>query len=161
CDQSEQADATPTAPPPPEVGYVTLHPESVPLTAELPGRTVAYRIAEVRPQVDGIILDRLFEEGARVEAGQPLYQVHPASYQAKVKAAEAALARAEATLQSSSTRVKRYRQLVGSNAVSQQDYDDRVAAEAEDRAAVAAAEAQLESARIDLEYTVVAAPIGG
>lgn len=162
CDQADKAaDAAPAAPPPPEVGFVTLHPQTVALTAELPGRTVAYRIAEVRPQVEGIILERLFEEGASVQAGQPLYQIDPASYQARVRAAEAELARAQATLQSSSTRVKRYRQLVGRNAVSQQDYDDRVAAEAEDRANVAAAEAQLESARIDLEYTVVAAPISG
>lgn len=161
CEQEEAANAQPAAPPPPQVGFQVLEPRDVPLTTELPGRTVAYRGAEVRPQVDGIIQQRLFEEGATVEAGEPLYQIDPATYQAEVKAAKAELRRAQAALKASSTKVRRYRELIGRNAVSQQDYDDMVAAEAEDAADVAAAEARLESARIALEYTVVSAPIGG
>ncbi len=161
CEPEDAANAQPAAPPPPQVGVRSLAPQSVALSTELPGRTVAYRRAEVRPQVDGIIQQRLFEEGAAVEAGEPLYQIDPAVYQAAVKAARAELERAEATLKASSTKVRRYRELIGRNAVSQQDYDDMVAAQAEDAADVAAAEAQLERARIDLEYTVVTAPIGG
>ncbi|MEX2629738.1 MAG: efflux RND transporter periplasmic adaptor subunit [Tistlia sp.] len=161
CEREDAANAQPAPPPPPQVGFTVLQPQTVALTAELPGRTVAYRSAEVRPQVDGIIQQRLFEEGATVEAGQPLYQIDPAVYQAAVKAAEAALARAQASFESSSTRVRRYRELVGRNAVSQQDYDDMLATQAEDAADVASAEAQLERARIDLEYTVVSAPISG
>lgn len=162
CDeQRPSAQAAPAAPPPPEVGFVTLQPQRVPVTTELPGRTAAYRIAEVRPQIDGIVQLRLFDEGAAVEAGQPLYQIDPAVYEARLKAAEADLARAQAAQQSSGTRLTRYRQLIERSAVSRQDYDDVVAADAENRAAVAAAEAQLESARIDLDYTVVTAPIDG
>lgn len=161
CEREEAANAQPSPPPPPQVGFRVVEPQDVPLSTELPGRTVAYRRAEVRPQVDGIIQQRLFEEGATVEAGEPLYQIDPATYRAEVKAAQADLNRAQAALKSSSTRVKRYRELIGRNAVSQQDYDDMVAAEAEDAADVAAAEARLERARIDLEYTVVSAPIGG
>lgn len=160
CEQEKAANAQPSAEPP-QVGFRTIQPQTVRLTTELPGRTVAYRRAEVRPQVDGIIQQRLFEEGATVEAGQPLYQIDPASYQAAVKAAEANLARARASLDSSTLRVERYAQLVRRRAVSQQEYDDRVAEQAMDQAEVAAAEAELEGARIDLRYTVVTAPIAG
>lgn len=161
CDQQEAANAQPAAPPPPQVGVRTVHPQTVPLSTELPGRTVAYRKAEVRPQVDGIIQKRLFEEGATVEAGQPLYQIDPATYRAAVKVAEADLARAKASLQASTTRVDRFSELIGRHAVSRQDYDDAVAAKAEDEADVAAAEAALERARINLDYTIVEAPITG
>jgi membrane fusion protein (multidrug efflux system) len=133
----------------------------VTLTSQLPGRTVAFRIAEVRPQVDGIIRERLFEEGAKVEAGQGLYQIDPATYQAEVKAAEAELARARASLQRSIAQASRYRELLSRKVVSQQEYDEVFAAQAEDEADVAAAQARLERARINLNYTTVTAPIGG
>ena len=160
CEQKEAANAPPSAQPP-QVGFRTIEPQTVTLTTELPGRTVAYRNAEVRPQVDGIIQKRLFEEGATVEAGQPLYQIDPATYRAALKAAEANVARARASLESSTLRVNRYAELVSRRAVSQQEYDDRLAAQAEDQADVAAAEAERESARIKVEYAVVTAPIGG
>ena len=160
CEQEKTVSAQPSAQPP-QVGFRTIQPQTVRLTTELPGRTVAYRRAEVRPQVDGIIQKRLFEEGAAVEAGQPLYQIDPATYRAAVKAAEANVARAQSSLDSSTLRVNRFATLVNRKVVSQQEYDDRIAAQAEDRAEVAAAEAELERARINLEYTVVTAPIGG
>jgi membrane fusion protein, multidrug efflux system len=160
CEQEKAANAQPSGQPP-EVGFQTIHPQTVTLTTELPGRTVAFRNAEVRPQVDGIIQKRLFEEGASVQAGQPLYQIDPATYQAAVKAAEANVARAQAALESSTLRVNRFAKLVSQRVVSQQEYDDRLAAQAEDQAEVAAAEAARESARINLQYTVVTAPIGG
>lgn len=160
CEEEKGANALPAAEPP-QVGFRTIQPQTVRLTTELPGRTVAYRKAEVRPQVNGIIQKRLFEEGASVEAGQPLYQIDPASFEAALKAAEAKLMRAQASLDASTLRVERYAQLVTRRAVSQQEYDDRLAEQAVDRAEVAAAEAELESARIDLRYTVVTAPIAG
>jgi membrane fusion protein, multidrug efflux system len=160
CGQEEAADAQPSAEPP-QVGFRTLHPQTVTLTTQLPGRTVAFRKAEVRPQVDGIIRERLFEQGAAVEAGQRLYQIDPATYQAEVKAAEAELARARASLQSSTAQANRYRELLNRRVVSQQEYDEVFAAQAEDEADVAAAEARLERARIDLNYTMVTAPISG
>jgi len=161
CDDADDtAQAAPT-PPPPQVGFVTLHAQKVALDDELPGRTVAYRMAEVRPQVDGIITKRLFDEGASVKAGQPLYQIDPATYQAAVKIAEAQLSRAQAALKASAKRVKRNRDLVRKNVVSEQAYDDAVAAQGQDVASVDAAKAQLESARINLEYTIVKAPIAG
>jgi membrane fusion protein (multidrug efflux system) len=118
-------------------------------------------MAEVRPQVDGIIRERLFEEGATVEAGQRLYQIDPATYQAAVKAAEAELARARASVQQSTAQANRYRELLNRKVVSQQEYDEVSAAQAENEADVAAAEARLERARINLNYTMVTAPIGG
>jgi membrane fusion protein (multidrug efflux system) len=160
CGQEEAANAQPPAPLP-QVGFRTLHPQTVTLTTQLPGRTVAFRRAEVRPQVDGIIQKRLFEQGAAVEAGQQLYQIDPATYQAAVKAAEAELARAQASLQSSTAQANRYRELLSRKVVSQQEYDVVFAAQAEDEADVAAAEARLERARINLNYTMVTAPIGG
>jgi membrane fusion protein, multidrug efflux system len=160
CGQEEAANAEPSTQPP-QVGFQTVHPQTVTLTTQLPGRTVAFRMAEVRPQVDGIIQKRLFEEGAAVEAGQPLYQIDPATYQAEVKAAEAELARARASLQRSTAQANRYRELLSRKVVSQQEYDEVFATQAEDEADVAAAEARLEHARINLNYTVVTAPIGG
>lgn len=140
-------EAPPPAPPPPEVTVVTLKAQDVPLSTELPGRTTAYRIAEVRPQVDGIILKRLFTEGADVEAGQPLYQIDPALYDAAYKSAKADAAAAAAL-------AERYQPLVDANAISRQAYDDAVAAKLR-------AEAQVETARINLRYTKVLAPISG
>ncbi|AJE19691.1 efflux RND transporter periplasmic adaptor subunit [Azotobacter chroococcum] len=137
-------------PPPrqtPQVGVVTLESQPYVLTHELPGRTAAYRIAEVRPQVDGIIQKRLFSEGGEVKAGQQLYQIDAAVYEATLKEAEAGLA-------SSRSLAERYAVLVKSRAVSQQAYDEAQAASLQ-------AEASLEKARIDLRYTKVLAPISG
>lgn len=161
CDRSAETARAAPVPAKFKVGFMTLHPQAVPLNDELPGRVVAYRTAEVRPQVAGIVRKRLFEEGAAVAAGQPLYQIDPATYQAAVNVAEAELARAQAALRSSTVKVKRYGKLVGSNAVSRQVYDDMRASQAEDKAAVAAAKAQLDVARINLAYTTVKAPIAG
>ncbi|MGZ5477268.1 MAG: efflux RND transporter periplasmic adaptor subunit [Thermoanaerobaculia bacterium] len=160
CGQEDAANAHPPVQPP-QVGFRILHPQTVTLTTQLPGRTVAFRMAEVRPQVDGIIRERLFEEGATVEAGQGLYQIDPATYQAEVKAAEAELARARASLQRSIAQADRYRELLTRKVVSQQEYDEVFAAQAENEADVAAAQARLERARINLNYTMVTAPIGG
>src|SRR6202171_4422660 len=106
--------------PPPEVGVVTLHPQPVTITTDLPGRTSAYRIAEVRPQVSGVILKRLFTEGGDVKAGQQLYQIDPAPFQANLESAQASLARAQATLKSATLLTQRYKPLAEAHAVSQQ-----------------------------------------
>ena len=161
CDDEVSASSPAAQQAPPKVGVSVMRAEAVRVTTELPGRTVAYRKAEVRPQVDGVIRKRLFEEGAAVEAGQPLYQIDPATYEAEVKAAEADLARARAALTGTNAKVKRYESLVQRRNVSRQDYDDAVAAQAEDRAEVRAAEAALEKAKIDLGHAVVTAPISG
>lgn len=146
---------------PPEVGILVLQPQNIALTTELPGRTAAHLIAEVRPQVGGIIQKRLFTEGTDVKEGEILYQIDPASFQAAYHHARAALAQAEANLGSVKLREGRYRDLVKINAVSQQDYDDTHAGLKQAKAAVEAAEADLESARINLAYTSVKAPISG
>ncbi len=146
---------------PPEVGIVVLQPQRAALTTELPGRTSAYLIAEVRPQVGGIIQKRLFTEGADVKAGEVLYQIDPATYQAAYNSAKAALARAEANLNPVRLKAERYAELVKINAVSQQDYDDAGAALKQAEADVEAGKAALETARINLDYTRITAPISG
>lgn len=145
----------------PEVGVVVVQPQRVALTTELAGRTSAYLIAEVRPQVGGIIQKRLFTEGVDVKAGEVLYQIDPASYQAAYNSAKAALARAEANLIPARLKAERYQELVKINAVSQQDYDDASAALKQAEADVEAGKAALETARINLAYTRVTAPISG
>lgn len=142
-----QDEATPPAAQAPQVGVVTLAAQPYTLTTELPGRTAAFRIAEVRPQVDGIIQKRLFTEGSEVKAGQQLYQIDAATYAASLKSAEASVASARSL-------ASRYKELVVDKAVSQQAYDEAEAARLQ-------AEAALEKARIDLRYTRVLAPIGG
>ncbi|HEY8553929.1 MAG TPA: efflux RND transporter periplasmic adaptor subunit [Burkholderiales bacterium] len=151
----------PTAPTRPVVTVVTVQPESVPVTAELPGRTLPYLVAEVRPQVTGIIKKRLFTEGSEVKAGQVLYQIDPAPYQAAYDSAEANLARAKANLEAARIKAARYAELVAVEAVSKQENDDAQAALKQAAAEVDAAKAALEKARLDLEYTRVRAPIGG
>ncbi len=146
---------------PPEVGVVVIQPQRVALTTELAGRTSAHLIAEVRPQVGGIIQKRLFNEGADVKAGEVLYQIDPASYQAAYNSAKAALARVEANLIPARLKSERYKDLVKINAVSQQDYDDATAALKQAEADVEAGKATLETARINLAYTKVTAPISG
>ena len=145
----------------PQVGVVTLKTQSVALSSELPGRTAAYRIAEVRPQVSGIVQKRLFTERGEVAAGQQLYQIDPALYQAEVDSRRAALARVQAQLKTATLLVQRYKPLVDTRAVSRQAYDDAVAARDQASADVLAAKAALDTARINLVYTKVLAPIGG
>ncbi|AOB38665.1 efflux RND transporter periplasmic adaptor subunit [Bordetella parapertussis] len=145
----------------PQVGVVTLKTQSVALFSELPGRTAAYRIAEVCPQVSGIVQKRLFTEGGEVAAGQQLYQIDPALYQAEVDSRRAALARVQAQLKTATLLVQRYKPLVDTRAVSRQAYDDAVAARDQASADVLAAKAALDTARINLVYTKVLAPIGG
>lgn len=143
CKKEEAAPVAQT----PQVGVVTLQPQAYTLTSDLPGRTTAYRIAEVRPQVNGIILKRLFKEGTEVKEGQQLYQIDPSVY-------EANLASAQANLQSTRSLSERYKQLVAEQAVSRQEYDDAQAKRLQ-------AEAALRSAQIDLRYTKVLAPLSG
>ncbi|MBI6853054.1 efflux RND transporter periplasmic adaptor subunit [Pseudomonas cichorii] len=144
CSKKEEA-----APPAqiPQVGVVTLKAQPYALTTELPGRTTAFRVAEVRPQVNGIILKRLFTEGGDVKAGQQLYQIDPSLY-------EATATSAQATLQSARSLADRYKQLVNEQAVSRQEYDTAVASSQE-------AQAALQTAQINLRYTKVLAPISG
>ena len=147
--------------PAPEVGVMTLHPHPVTITTDLPGRTVAYRIAEVRPQVSGVIRKRLFTEGGEVNAGQQLYQIDPAPFQANLESAQASLARAQATLTSARLLVQRYKPLTEAHAVSQRDYDNAVAAQDQAAADVASAKAAVDTAHINLAYTRVLSPISG
>jgi membrane fusion protein (multidrug efflux system) len=146
---------------PPEVGIAVVQPQRVALTTELSGRTSAFLVAEVRPQVGGIIQKRLFTEGADVKAGEVLYQIDPATYQAAYNSAKASLARAEANLIPARLRDGRYQELGKINAVSQQDCDDSAAALKQAEADIEAAKAALETARINLAYTKVIAPISG
>ena len=145
----------------PEVGIVIVQPQRVALTTELAGRTSAHLIAEVRPQVSGIIQKRLFTEGSDVKAGEVLYQIDPATYQAAYNSAKASLARAEANVVPAKLKAERYKELVTINAVSKQDYDDISAALKLAEADIDAAKAAVETARINLAYTKVTAPISG
>lgn len=158
CKQEEKKTI---APEPVEVGTIAITPQPVNRVVELPGRTAAYRVAEVRPQVGGIVKKRLFTEGSEVKAGQLLYQIDPDTYQAKFDSAKAALARAEALEYSSRLKAQRYKNLVQTKAVSEQDQIEIEANWKQTVADVAAAKAALDSARINLEYTRVTAPIGG
>ena len=157
CSKKEEA----MAPPSPEVAVVTVQSRQVVTTTELTGRTASNFIAEVRPQVGGIIQKRLFTEGADVRAGQPLFQIDPAIYQAAVSNAGAALARSEAQLTTVQLRADRLRELLAEKAVSQQDYDDAAAALKQTQADIQYGKANLETARINLQYTTITAPISG
>jgi membrane fusion protein (multidrug efflux system) len=148
-------------PSPPEVGVVVVQPQRVVLTSELSGRTSPYQIAEVRPQVNGIIQKRVFTEGSDVKAGQVLYQIDPAAYRAAFDSAKAVQARAEASLIAVRLKAERYKDLAAIKAVSQQDYDDAHAGLKQAEADVAATQAAVETARINLAYTKVTAPISG
>jgi len=144
-----------------EVGVVTLSTQDVTLHTELPGRTVAFQTAEIRPQVGGIILQRQFTEGGAVNAGDALYQIDPASFAATVQSAKASVAKAEADLQQAKAKASRYQQLIQQRLVSQQDYDEIQANFQQRQAEVAAAKAQLTSAQIQLDYSSIKAPISG
>jgi membrane fusion protein (multidrug efflux system) len=146
---------------PVEVGVVTVKPQPVTITTELPGRTSSYRVAEVRPQVSGVLLKRLFVEGNSVTAGQPLYQIDPAPFRASYDSAKATLQHAQAELTTARLLEERYKPLVEANAVSRQTYDNAVASALQADADVASGKAALETARINLGYTNVFAPISG
>lgn len=144
-----------------EVGVVTLATQDVKLQTELPGRTVAFQTAEIRPQVGGIIVKRQFTEGGAVTAGDALYQIDPASFAATVQSAKASVAKAEADLQQAKAKASRYQQLIKQRLVSQQDFDEIQANFQQRQAEVAAAKAQLTSAQIQLDYSSIKAPISG
>ncbi|URW76954.1 efflux RND transporter periplasmic adaptor subunit [Sphingomonas donggukensis] len=143
------------------VGFVVVQPTSVASTTELPGRTAAFETSEVRPQVTGIIRRRLFTEGAMVRAGQTLYQIDPSLYQASANQAQANLSSAAATAEAARIRADRYRPLAQAEAVSKQDYTDAVATQRQAEASIAQNRAALETARINLNFTRVPAPITG
>jgi len=147
--------------PAPEVSVLTLQPSRAVLTSELPGRVSAFLVAEVHPQVNGIVLRRVFTEGGDVKAGDLLYQIDPAPYQAAYDTAAATLARAEANLPATRKRAERFKELLTINAVGQQDYDDAAAALKQAEAEVLSCKAQVNAARINLGYTRVTAPIAG
>ena len=151
----------PTSPPKPPVTVVKLEAKPVSLTTELPGRISAYRVAEVRPQVNGVVLKRLFKEGELVAAGQQLYQIDPAPYEATVAAARASLAHARASAAAAGLTAERYAALVEAHAVSRQDFDNAVATLQQDQADIASGEAAVRSAEINLAYTKVYSPISG
>ena len=147
--------------PPVEVSVYTVKPQQLTLTQDLPGRTSSFQVAEIRPQVTGIIIDRLFTEGSFVKKGQQLYQIDPAPYQADYDSKLADLSKAEANLQSIEPKVARYRQLVDVGGVSRQNYDDALASLEQAKADIAVAEAAVAAAKISLDYTKVFAPISG
>jgi membrane fusion protein, multidrug efflux system len=145
----------------PEVGVVTVQPTAVPVVTELPGRTSAFLVAQVRARVDGIVLRREFTEGDQVKAGQRLYKIDPAPYIATLNNAKATLAKAQANLVSTTAQANRYKVLVAANAVSKQDYDNAVASEGQAAADVAAGKAAVDTAQINLGYTDVTSPVSG
>jgi len=161
CDGDKSQQAGQQQQQPPEVGVVTLKAEPLKVTTELPGRTSAFRVAEVRPQVSGIILKRNFVEGSDIKAGQSLYQIDPATYQAAYDSAKGDLAQAQANARVAQLTIKRYKPLLGTKYISQQDYDNAAATAAQTAAAVQAAQANVETARINLAYTKVTSPISG
>jgi len=153
--------SAPPPPPVPEVGVVTISSQNMPVTTELPGRIDAERIAQVRARATGILLKRLFVEGAEVNAGDTLFQIDPAPLQAALDSANAVLAKAQAELAQTQAKSDRYKQLVAINAVSKQDYDDASAATLQAKADVATGKANVETASLNLGYASVTSPISG
>jgi len=150
-----------SAPPPPEVGVITVTEQNAPLSTELPGRVEASRVAQVRARVNGIVQKRLFREGSEVKAGQLLFQIDPAPYQAAVDSAKAALAKAQANLVQAAAQATRYKPLSDAKAISQQEYVSAQSAQAQAEADVAAARAALQTAQLNLGFASVTAPISG
>ncbi|HOW35197.1 MAG TPA: efflux RND transporter periplasmic adaptor subunit [Candidatus Omnitrophota bacterium] len=144
-----------------EVGVVTVQTERVVLATELPGRTAAYRVADIRPQVSGLIVKRAFEEGSLVKEGDLLYQVDPTQYQASYDHAKAAVALSEASLPAARSREERYKELVASRAIGEQEYDDALAALRQAEAQLEYSKAALEIAAVNLSYTPIKSPISG
>jgi len=157
CDRKPIQTVAPTR----EVAVISVTTQKITLTTELPGRTAAIRIAEIRPQINGLILKRLFTEGQDVKAGQVLYQIDPAPFQSALDNAKAALGKAEANVPAIRLRVERFYDLLADNAVSQQDYDDAFASLKQAEAEVAYWKATVATAKINLGYTAVKAPISG
>lgn len=155
------AKEAPPPPPAPAVGIVTVKAEDVPLVTELPGRIAASEISEVRPQINGVIRRRLFEEGSYVRAGQLLYEIEDAPYRAALASAQGQLSRAQASIAATSLQAQRYRELVGINAVSRQEADNAVAAAQQARADVATQRAAVQSAQVAQGFTRIRAPISG
>lgn len=159
CDSGHSQQVTQA--PVPEVAFVSIEPQPVELTTELPGRTCAYLMAEIRPQVNGIIQKRLFKEGSDVKAGELLYQIDPAPFQVAYDSAKASLGKAQANLPATRSRAERYKELLVDKAVSRQDYDDAAATVGQVQAEVEYWKTAVEAARINLGYTRVTAPISG
>lgn len=160
CDQAaEQSQAS--APKAVPVGVLTLKSQALTLKKELPGRISAFQIAEIRPQVSGIVQSRLFVEGKEVKQGQALYQIDPATFEADLAASEASVARAQASISSSKAKASRFSELLKIKAVSQQDFDEADAAYKQAKAELLTAKAQLKSAQINLDYSHVSSPISG
>lgn len=158
CGQGGQQQPQPG---PPTIGYITVREQAVTLTSELPGRTSAYETSDVRPQVNGLVLERLFIEGDMVTKGQPLYRIDPAPYLAQAASSRASLTRARAAIASNDALARRYGELVKINAISRQDYENAQTTAAQARADVAAQQASLRTAQIDVARTTVRAPISG
>jgi membrane fusion protein (multidrug efflux system) len=164
CSGGKEQGGAPGAGAPPQapaVTVMTVKSETVPMVVELPGRTTPFLIAELRPQVTGIVTERAFNEGSEVKAGQVLYRIDPATYQAAYDSAKAALARAEASAQVARIKADRHAALVRIEAVSKQANDDAQAGLKQAQAEVAAAKAALDKAKIDLDYTRLKSPIAG
>jgi membrane fusion protein (multidrug efflux system) len=159
CGGKQQQQQAPQGPP--QVSVVAVQPQAVTLTTVLPGRTNAYETSEVRPQVSGLVLARLFTEGDQVTKGQALYRVDPQPYVAAVAQARASLGRAQAAIASSSALQRRYGELVKINAIAKQDYENSITSAQQARADVAAQQAALRNAQIDLSRTTIRAPISG
>ena len=158
CSRAAEA---PPAPPAPQVTVVTVQPQAVPVTFELPGRTSANLVAQVRARVDGVVLKQEFKEGSVVKAGQRLYQIDPAPYIATLNSAQALLQKAQANVVSMTAQAERFKLLVARNAVSKQDYDNAVASKGQADADVASGKAAVDTAKINLGYTNVVSPITG
>lgn len=156
-----QKQSPPPPPGPSSVSYVVIEPQRVELTTRLPGRTSAYRVAEIRPQVSGLILKRLFTEGSQVTAGQVLYEIDPAPFAAALATAEGSLARIQAQLPAAKSRAGRFQKLSAAKAASRQDYEDALAVLTQIEAEIKAGQASVEAARIQLNYTKITAPISG
>ena len=157
-------DKAPNAPgqmPPPEVSVLTIAPERIGLTTELPGRLEATRVAQVRARVPGVVLHKVFREGSDVKAGEVLLRIDPAQFQATLNSAQAALEKAEANLAQANLKVQRYRPLAETSAISKQEYDDVFTAQQQTSADLAASKAAVDTARLNLGYATVTAPISG
>ncbi|MCG6868926.1 MAG: efflux RND transporter periplasmic adaptor subunit [Gammaproteobacteria bacterium] len=161
CNQATLQNSSKAPPPPPEVAVIEVHPQSVPLSRELVGRLAPTRVAQVRARVAGIILERVYTEGTDVSQGEVLYLIDPAPLEAALHAKEAALAKAEADASNAAATAKRSRKLEAKKLIANQDLDDAIATERSTAAAVKQAQADVESARLNLGYATVTAPIAG